>query len=55
VKDIAKRYEEALLAFPLKSEMVKAIRAQYNRAALQVENLKLKMTETLATTSLLIS
>ncbi|NLE16168.1 MAG: nitronate monooxygenase [Spirochaetales bacterium] len=55
VKELARRYEEALLTLPLKSEMLKAIRTQYNRAALQVEHLKLKMTETLATTSLLLS
>lgn len=55
VKELARRYEEVLLSFPLKSEVVKAIRVQYTRAAMQVEHLKLKMTETLATTSLLLS
>lgn len=55
VKELAKHYEEALLAFPLKTEVVKAIKRQYNRTALQVENLKLKMTETLASTSLMLS
>lgn len=55
VKELAKHYEEALLSFPLKAEVVKAIKRQYNRTALQVENLKLKMTETLASTSLMLS
>lgn len=55
VKELAKHYEEALLAFPGRKEVLRTIKRQYNRAALQVENLRLKMTETLAATSLMLS
>jgi nitronate monooxygenase len=55
VTELAKRYEQALLSLPHQTEVLANLKRQYSKAALQLDRLKLKMTEAFATSSILLA